>query len=138
MKGLVDPENIGHNSEYDQHLTSASPPSENNIRHLMEPRFHNRQIINDRYDENESDSMNKDFDSINDIENRAELSPNFDDHQIRKRRKDSSCDNNSLPHKRHQSESRVSLLTCLVIQKKKYFGLGIIESLIKKGAEKFP
>lgn len=57
--------------------------------------------------------MNKDYDSINDIENRAELSPNFDDH-IRKRRKDSSnCDNSLLPQKRHHSnpsESHVSFL----------------------------
>jgi len=111
VKGLVDPENIGHNSEYDQHLTSASPPSENNISRHLESRFLNRQLIAERYDnENESDSMHKDYDSINDIENRAELSPNFDDH-IRKRRKDSNCDNNSLPQKRlHRtpSESHVS------------------------------
>ena len=66
--------------------------------------------------------MNKDYESINDIENRAELSPSFDDH-IRKRRKDSSnCDNNSLPQKRlHRtpSESHVSFLIdsflCLLI-----------------------
>ncbi|XP_070490710.1 modifier of mdg4 isoform X4 [Chironomus tepperi] len=106
VKGLVDPENIGHNSEYDQHLTSASPPSENNISRHLESRFLNRQLIAERYDnENESDSMNKDYDSINDIENRAELSPNFDD-LIRKRRKGSNCDDNSLPQKRlHRTPS---------------------------------
>lgn len=73
----------------------------------MESKFRlERPLMSERYDENESDSMNKDFDSMNDIKNRAELSPNYDDH-LRKRRKDSSCDYNSLPQKRHHSESRV-------------------------------
>lgn len=127
MKGLVDTENISHNaSDYDQHLSSASPtipPSDNetiefgnNIRRRLHNHHHHlierRSSMIDKFEENESDLMHRDDLDVSDrIANRAELSPILSGgDQSRKRRKDSICDN-PLPQKRlHRfpSESHVS------------------------------
>jgi hypothetical protein len=136
VKGLVDPENISHNADYDQHLSSASPPippSENETvefesrkrRHLE----HNRHIIaTDKYEDNESDTVHRDFDSMNDIDNRTDLSPPLND-LSRKRRKDSNCDSPLLPQpnrlSRGHSESRVSIKYIVHILKKNSLSLYI-------------
>lgn len=118
MKGLVDPENISQNADYDQHLPSASPPippsvnDENRKRPHIE---HRNSLIAERYDEHESDSMHRDFDLTHENDNRTELSPILNEH-IRKRRKDSICDN-ALPHKHlrlRTPESNVSVLVAHV------------------------
>ncbi|KAG5672870.1 hypothetical protein PVAND_002958 [Polypedilum vanderplanki] len=106
VKGLVDPENISQNaSDYDHHLpSSASPPippsAENDIDRKRPHLEHRNSLIAERFEsEHESDSMHRDYDLTNENDNnRTELSPNLNDH-IRKRRKDSICDN-TLPHKR--------------------------------------
>lgn len=117
MKGLVDPENISHNADYDQHLSASPPipPSENDTleygsrrRAHIEPRY----SITEKFEDHESNSVHRDYESTNDIDPRTELSPILND-QIRKRRKDSICDNPLLPHKRLTrvpSESHVSVI----------------------------
>jgi hypothetical protein len=103
VKGLVDPENISQNADYDQHLPSSAsppiPPSDNDIIDRKRPHIeHRNSLITDRFDEHESDSMHRDYDLANENDNRTELSPILNEH-IRKRRKDSICDN-PLPQKR--------------------------------------
>jgi hypothetical protein len=116
VKGLVDPENISQNADYDQHLPSSAsppiPPSENDIDRKRPHIEHRNSLIAERFDEHESDSMHRDFDLANENDNRTELSPILNEH-IRKRRKDSICDN-PLPHKRlhlRTPESNVSYHT---------------------------
>jgi hypothetical protein len=134
VKGLVDPENISHNaSDYDQHLSSASPtipPSDSEIEfgNIMRRKFPNpnhhhhhhhhlerRASITEKFDENESDSAvhRDDFDVSDRVSIRPErLSPILSGgDQSRKRRKDSICDT-PLPQskRRNLSDSQVSTL----------------------------
>lgn len=126
MKGLVDPENISHNaSDYEQNLSSASPTIQqsdteieyNNLRRRLHNNHHlhhidRRSSLNEKLDEHESNSVHRDdLDGSSDrVAIRAELSPILSGgDQSRKRRKDSSCDNPSLPKRRHPSESLVSI-----------------------------
>jgi hypothetical protein len=131
VKGLVDPENISHNaSDYDQHLSSASPtipPSDSEIEfgNIMRRKFPNpnhhhhhhhlerRASITEKFDENESDTAvhRDDFD----VSIRPELSPILSGgDQSRKRRKDSICDT-PLPQskRRNLSDSQVSTILSL-------------------------
>lgn len=148
MKGLVDTENISHNaSDYDQHLSSASPtipPSDNETiefgsdRESIRRRLHNhhnhhlierRSSMTDKFEkfENESDMLlnRDDLEATERVAVRSELSPilsSRDGDQSRKRRKDSICDNPLLPQKRlHRipSESHVSHLSISLSKSKK-------------------
>lgn len=128
MKGLVDTENISHNaSDYDQHLSSASPtipPSDNEtieFGNTIRRRLHNhhhhlierRSSMIDKFEENESDLMHRDDLDVSDrITSRAELSPILSgSDQSRKRRKDSICDNSLQKRQREREESHVSIST---------------------------
>jgi hypothetical protein len=118
VKGLVETNNIGYNSENASEPPNISTSSPNHPPELDSSNCENygnsrhdreRHFISGSFDNNEPHIPFKDHDRKNDIDVRSDLSP-ISDQPRGKRRKLSSCDNPTLPVQplsRHPSESQV-------------------------------